>query len=160
MEKAKQRETIAKDEKARAYEAHLAAVEQELVVLHSQAEIKREGEYQAACRKQIDAKTISEYQDTIKVFLKMEGYRDSDKHAAQCQEAFEEFKEKDRIRKEAEAKAEAEKVKRSLKIFTLTAEKTRLEEELPTIMGLFSGKRRKEIEARLAEIEAELKELR
>ena len=39
----------------------------------------------------------------------------------------------------------------------LLAEKAALEKELPTLKGLFSGKRRKEIENRLAEIEAELK---
>ena len=41
----------------------------------------------------------------------------------------------------------------------LLAEKAALEKELPTLKGLFSGKRRKEIESRLAEIEAELKRL-
>lgn len=38
----------------------------------------------------------------------------------------------------------------------LKAERDRLKEELPTLKGLFSGKRSKEIETRLAEIEKEL----
>ena len=41
----------------------------------------------------------------------------------------------------------------------LEAERTDLQTELANLKGLFTGKRRKEIEARLAEIEAELKKL-
>ena len=41
----------------------------------------------------------------------------------------------------------------------LTAEKARLTAELPTLKGLFSGGKRKQIEARLAEIDAELAKL-
>ena len=41
----------------------------------------------------------------------------------------------------------------------LEAERTRLQAELPNIKGLFSGGKRKQVEARLAEIEAELKKL-
>ena len=38
----------------------------------------------------------------------------------------------------------------------LQAERDKLHDELPTLKGLFSGGRRKQIEARLAEIEREL----
>ena len=41
----------------------------------------------------------------------------------------------------------------------LTDEKAALEAELPTFKGLFGGARRSKIEARLAEIEVELKKL-
>ena len=41
----------------------------------------------------------------------------------------------------------------------LEAERTRLQAELPNIKGLFSGGKRRQVEARLAEIEAELKKL-
>ena len=41
----------------------------------------------------------------------------------------------------------------------LEAERARLQAELPTIKGLFSGGKRKQVEARLSEIEAELKKL-
>ena len=41
----------------------------------------------------------------------------------------------------------------------LKAERARLQAELPNIKGLFSGGKRKQVEARLAEIEAELKKL-
>jgi 3-methyladenine DNA glycosylase Tag len=45
------------------------------------------------------------------------------------------------------------------KIDALEAQKEALEAELSQLKGIFSGKRRKEIETRLAEIETELKGL-
>jgi hypothetical protein len=54
---------------------------------------------------------------------------------------------------------EREKAARLNKISSLNQEKSALEAELPTLKGLFKGGRRKEVEARLAEIEAELKKL-
>ena len=59
-------------------------------------------------------------------------------------------------REQAKAKIEAE---RREKIASLEAEQAALNEELANLKGLFSGKRRKEIEARLAEIASELKTL-
>jgi alpha-tubulin suppressor-like RCC1 family protein len=64
-------------------------------------------------------------------------------------------------RAEAERKAAAEKAERERqeKIAKLNAEKASLQDELASLKGLFSGKRRKEIEARLAEIGKELEKL-
>ena len=64
-------------------------------------------------------------------------------------------------RAEAERKAAAEKVRaeREAKIKALNKEQVTLQTELTNLRGLFSGKRRREIEERLAEIEAELKKL-
>ena len=45
------------------------------------------------------------------------------------------------------------------RLSVLNEEKGRLHTELANLKGLFTGKRRKEIEARLAEIDAELKKL-
>ena len=45
------------------------------------------------------------------------------------------------------------------KAAALRLEQNELEEELPALKGVFSGRRRKEIEARLDEIAAELKKL-
>ena len=59
-------------------------------------------------------------------------------------------------RKAAAAKAEAE---RKAKIVSLEAERAALSEELKNLKGLFTGKRRKEIEARLDEISSELEKL-
>ena len=69
----------------------------------------------------------------------------------------------ERERKEAEERAEPERreaeAARQAQITKLSEEKSRLNAELLTLKGLFSGKRRKEIETRLAEIDAKLKKL-
>lgn len=62
----------------------------------------------------------------------------------------------ERERKEAIERAERERQER---IAALTAEQASLQAELLTLKGFFTGKRRKEIEARLAQIDAELKKL-
>ena len=66
-------------------------------------------------------------------------------------------------RKAAEEKAKAERkaaeAKRAAKAQALKEEQHALKSELADLHGLFTGKRRREIEARLAEIEAELKKL-
>ena len=61
----------------------------------------------------------------------------------------------------AERKAAAEKAvaERKAKIEALNKEQAVLQTELSNLHGLFTGKRRREIETRLAEIEAELKKL-
>ena len=63
---------------------------------------------------------------------------------------------------EAERKAAAEKAEaeRKAKIAKLEEEQAALNEELANLKGLFTGKRRKEIETRLDEISTELKKLR
>ena len=62
---------------------------------------------------------------------------------------------------EAERKAAAEKAEteRRARSAELIKEKNNLHTELSNLRGLFSGKRRREIEERLAEIDAELKKL-
>ena len=45
------------------------------------------------------------------------------------------------------------------RVFAMKKEKAKLEAELPTLTGIFKAIRRKEVEARLAEIETELKKL-
>ena len=55
-------------------------------------------------------------------------------------------------------KDSAERVK-ACSIPLLNAEKTSLQAEISNLKGIFSGRRRKQIEARLAEIEKELKKL-
>ena len=56
-------------------------------------------------------------------------------------------------------KDSAERVK-ACSIPLLNNEKTALQTELSNLKGMFSGKRRKQIEARLAEIESELQKLK
>ena len=62
------------------------------------------------------------------------------------------------VAEEEKRKAAAEK-RRLDRIAALEAEKQRIETELPHIKGLFSGGKRRDMENRLAEIEAELKRL-
>ena len=62
----------------------------------------------------------------------------------------------ERKRREAAVKAEEE---RQSRLAALNQEKAALTAELTALKGLFSGKRRKEIEVRLAEIDSELKKL-
>jgi len=64
-------------------------------------------------------------------------------------------------RAEAQRRADAEKAEaqRRARIATLNQEKADLQTELSNLRGLFTGKRRREIEERLAEIDAELKKL-
>ena len=56
--------------------------------------------------------------------------------------------------------AEQEEADRKAKIESLNKEKNTLQAELASLKGLFTGRRRKEIETRLAQIETELKNLR
>ena len=56
----------------------------------------------------------------------------------------------------AEKRAAGEKMRRKA---ALEQEKSALKTEMANLKGLFTGKRRKEIETRLAEIETELKGL-
>ena len=57
------------------------------------------------------------------------------------------------------AKEKAEAKRRAQKRAALLAEQNELQTELSQLKGLFSGKRRKEIEARLAELSTALREL-
>ena len=81
----------------------------------------------------------------------LEQERETAKAERQRQEA-------ERRRQEAEAKAKAE-AERQAKIDALNTEKQSLQAELPTLKGLFSGGKRRQIEARLAQIGEELKKL-
>ena len=63
------------------------------------------------------------------------------------------------LKQKWEEAAARELALRQEKINALKDEKTRLQAELPTIKGLFAGSKKAKIEARLAEIEAELKTL-
>lgn len=74
---------------------------------------------------------------------------------AKAERIAKEKAEAERIAKEKQAEAERQAQKRS----KLLSEQDRLRSELSQLKGLFSGKRRKEIEAQLGEILAELQEL-
>jgi alpha-tubulin suppressor-like RCC1 family protein/DNA-directed RNA polymerase subunit RPC12/RpoP len=65
----------------------------------------------------------------------------------------------DTVKVERKAAADKAMAERQAKVAALNGEKAQLQVEHANLKGLFTGKRRKEIEARLAEIEAELKKL-
>ena len=82
-------------------------------------------------------------------FALIPGWRDADEQVELCRQAAERL-----ARQEEELTALKNKKRASL-----TSEKKTLQNELSNLKGLFTGKRRKEIESRLVEIEAELKKL-
>ena len=65
--------------------------------------------------------------------------------------------EQERIK--AKAEHQRQEAERQARITALNTEKQSLQAELPTLKGLFSGGKRRQIEARLAQIEAELNNL-
>lgn len=81
------------------------------------------------------------------LFASIKDYQDSKERAALCKKAYE------------EKKAAREERERANRAAALNTEKSNLQTELANLKGLFTGKRRKEIEARLYEIEWELKRL-
>ena len=98
--------------------------------------------YDEACDLQQQA-TEETIEKAYRTFSSVIDYSDSKERAEACRKALDEIKKK----------------KAAEKIPVLQAERDSLKAELPTLKGLFSGKRRKEIETRLAEISAELKKL-
>lgn len=87
-------------------------------------------------------------------------YQDSAEKALFCMNKIPEIQKQ--MKEEAavaRAKAGAERIasERKAKIDALIAEKARLSAEMSTLKGLFAGKRRKEIEARLSAIDKEIK---
>ena len=114
------------------------------------------------------------------IFSVLKDYQDSADRAAECDRIYNELKSErearekvEREAREAREKAEREARKareraekeaareraRQEKIASLNIEKSNLQTELSNLKGLFTGKRRRQIEARLTEIELELKKL-
>ena len=83
--------------------------------------------------------------------IRQRGEEARQKEAQRRREEKQRQREEKRRRREEEQRAQRRNV--------LEAERARLQAELPTIKGLFSGGKRKQVEARLSEIEAELKKL-
>ncbi len=109
----------------------------------------------------IGNRAFGEYEPDLRgVKIRALGDSFAAKYAQEHAIAFERIKTAEELaaeeaaRKAAAEKAEAE---RKAKIEALNAERTRLQSELSNLKGLFTGKRRREIETRLTEIEADLK---
>lgn len=83
----------------------------------------------------------------------------SDKYDVSGWKLFDRIETVEQERKEAQRRFEEEEAQaRAQRRAALEAERTALQNELANLKGLFSGKRRKEIEARLAAIAKELEE--
>ena len=113
--------------------------------LKSDGTVKMAGDLAGIRRSQLQSWKLFNSLDTL------EQERETAKAERQRQEP-------ERRRQEAEAKAKAE-AERQAKIDALNTEKQSLQAELPTLKGLFSGGKRRQIEARLAQIGEELKKL-
>lgn len=98
----------------------------------------------SALQKSGEEKNLAE---AASLFRGLNDFKDSVNRAVECDSAYE------RLKTEREAREREEKTAE------LNSEKSALQTELANLKGLFTGKRRRQIEARLAEIELELKKL-
>ena len=109
----------------------------------AEIEAEKETNYKSACAMQESAEEEN-LKKAIAVFIKLEEYKDSSARAEECRQTY---IEKTIAREKA------------AKIASLNDEKTSLQTELSNLKGIFSGRRRKQIEARLSEIDIELNKL-
>ena len=103
------------------------------------------------------------------IFSRLKDYQDSPNHAVECYRVYKELKAERESREKAEReareareqaeRAEAQKKVRQKRIASLNSERSALQNELANLKGLFTGKRRKQIDIRFAQIDNELKEL-
>ena len=98
--------------KEKAYAAHLQAGEEKAAALHKQAEKTREAFYQAACKAQTEASSITDYEAVQDDFRKLGIYYDASERVQQCQLSIQQLQEQQRLKKEAEEKAAAEEAER------------------------------------------------
>ena len=131
-------------------------------------EEEKKTDYAKACTLQ-ESSEENNLAEAASIFKGIKDYLDSTDRAAECDRTYKELKaEREKLEKaekkarEARERAEraaAEEKARQERIATLNTEKANLQTELANLKGLFTGRRRKEIEARLAQIENELKRL-
>ncbi len=107
------------------------------------SEAEKEADYLAACALQ-QSGTEDALINASAAFAALKDYKDCAERSQTCRRLFAEKK----VSRERREKREV-----------LVLEKNRLQVELTNLKGLFSGKRRKEIEARSAEIETALQKL-
>jgi predicted nucleic acid-binding Zn-ribbon protein len=147
-------------------------VDKQIEKMHRKAKAQQESDYKFADNLVKKAKSKQSYEDAKSIFEFLGNYKDAPERVIQCQNKIESIEEKQRKaeeraaaerkaaeeRAEAERKAAAEKAERERqeKIAKLNAEKTSLQDELANLKGLFSGKRRKEIEVQIAKIDRQL----
>ena len=117
---------------------------------------EKEKDYNEAVKLQSSLEE-SDLKKAYLLFASMKDYQDSEERAAFCKQAYEK-KKAEREEQERERAAAAEAA-RQRKINNINNEKAALQTELSNLKGLFSGKRRREIEARLAFLDSALRNL-
>ena len=125
---------------------------------------RKDAIYVQASRAMKSATTESKYRKASEIFKTIPGWKDADKLAAECDEKAarkkRECAEREaREERERAEKAAANEASRQRKITNINNEKAALQTELSNLKGFFSGKRRREIEARLALLDSALKNL-
>ena len=120
-------------------------------------ESEKESDYKKASNLEKTDTEVS-LEKAVSMFKGLKNYKDSAERVIACERAFNEKKVARLKRERAEESAQREKM-RQKKLSALNTEKNNLQTELANLKGLFTGRRRKEIEARLAQIENELKRL-
>ena len=95
----------------------------------------------------IELSTVESLNEALELFDRLQGYKDSDELAKHIREKIKQIEEENKRREKALAKESFEK------------EREALITELNNLHGLFSGKRRNEIEIRLNEIKQELDQM-
>ena len=166
---------IAEEERKKAEEEHRKA-EEEKKRKEEKERKTREKEYLYQTYYKIFsgevAQTRYNYEEARRQLLSLGNYKNAKELVEECSRKIEELriedeKSEEKIRIAAQKQAEEKRIaaekrameERQAKISVLIKEKADLEAELPTLKGIFKSGRRKEAEARLAEIEAELKKL-
>ena len=128
-------------------------------------EAEKAEDYCTACKLET-SDSESDLKKAVDLFKDLKDYKDSAERTEICRKAYTDLKSarEERERAEEAARKERERVEaarkekeRAEKIAPILAEKTALQTELTNLKGIFSGKRRREIEAQLNELENRLK---
>ena len=118
------------------------------------AGLRADGTVVVAC------KSGDEMQEKIKDWKLFDSVEQLKEQQEALQQRGEQMRQERRRQEEEEKhRRQEERRKKEEARTALETERARLQAELPTIKGLFSGGKRRQVEARLAEIEAELKKL-
>ena len=149
------------------YTSEQEAADRKLGEIYQAAMQRRHADYERYCEQQAQATSEKEYQAAAENFEQnaMRGYEDCNARAEQCRAEAERLHREEVERAERERREAVERVERErqeaetcqTRLDKLQNEKAALQTELANLKGMFTGKRRKEIEARLREMDGEIK---
>ena len=110
LQSARQRDAETEKAARDAYAQALDEADRKAEALSKAAEEKREGEYQALCQKQAEAKNKETYHSLTDSFKALRGYKDSAERAQQCQEREVEAEQEENYQELCQKQAEAKRV--------------------------------------------------